>query len=167
LWTNNIFSNQEKTFIFKLHNNTLGYNNAVAHFVRGHSPFCTLCTLANNNEQAVETPLHLFFECQYVSPTMENFFKRITGNMGFLFSRREFLATFERRNFGYGKNIILTVVLKLFMKYIWDCRNRSCLPQEDHCWEIITNKISDLIENNSKFGKLWRASDLTLQHPPQ
>ncbi len=41
LWTDNIYTNEEKTFLFKLHNNTLGYNNMVAHFVRGHSPFCT------------------------------------------------------------------------------------------------------------------------------
>jgi hypothetical protein len=166
LWTNNIFSNQDKTFIFKYHNNTLGYNNVVAHFVRGHSPFCTLCTVANNNEQSVETPLHLFFDCQYVSSIVENLFKRITGDLGFLFSRREFFTTFERRNFGFGKNSVLTIVSKLCMKYIWDCRNRSCLPQEDHCWETITNKISYLIENNGKFVSLWRSSDLSLQHPP-
>jgi hypothetical protein len=166
LWTNNIFSNQDKTFIFKLHNNTLGFNNVVAHFVRGHSPFCTLCTVANNNEQFVETPLHLFFECQYVSTIVENLFKRITGDLGFLFSRREFFTTFERRNFGFGKNVVLTIVSKLCMKYIWDCRNRSCLPQDDQCWETITSKISKILDNNNKFVNLWRSSDMSLQNPP-
>jgi hypothetical protein len=33
LWTKNFFSNRDRTFFFKLYNNTLGYNNAVAHFV--------------------------------------------------------------------------------------------------------------------------------------
>jgi hypothetical protein len=32
LWTNNTFSNEEKTFLFKLHNNTLGYNNIGKNF---------------------------------------------------------------------------------------------------------------------------------------
>jgi hypothetical protein len=41
LWVNTLFTSQEKTFFFKLHNNTLGFNNAVAHFVAGHSPNCT------------------------------------------------------------------------------------------------------------------------------
>jgi hypothetical protein len=44
MWNNSIFSNVEKTFLFKLHNNTLGYNNMVAHFVRGHSPFARSVT---------------------------------------------------------------------------------------------------------------------------
>jgi hypothetical protein len=61
LWTNNIFSNEEKTFFFKLHNNTLGYNHAVAHFVRGHSPLCTFCDIARSVEQNVENPLQLYF----------------------------------------------------------------------------------------------------------
>jgi hypothetical protein len=161
-----MFSNQDKTFIFKLHNNTLGFNNVVAHFVRGHSPFCTICTVANNNEQSVETPLHLFFECQYVSVIIENVFKRLTGDQGFLFSRREFFTTFERRQNGIGKNIILTIVSKLCMKYIWECRNRSCLPQNDHCWENISNKISRMLDNNSKFDKLWRSTEFSLENPP-
>jgi hypothetical protein len=38
-WNNNIFNNSTRTFFFKLYNNTLGYNNAVAHFVRNHSPY--------------------------------------------------------------------------------------------------------------------------------
>ncbi len=43
LWSKAVFSNATRTFLFKLHNNTAGYNNAVAHFVPGHSPNCTFC----------------------------------------------------------------------------------------------------------------------------
>jgi hypothetical protein len=61
LWTKNFFSNQDRTFFFKLYNNTLGYNNAVAHFVQGHSPYCTFCDITRAPEQNNETPLHVFF----------------------------------------------------------------------------------------------------------
>ncbi len=44
-WNNNIFTNAEKTFFFKLHSNILGYNSMVAHFVRGHSPNCNFCDI--------------------------------------------------------------------------------------------------------------------------
>jgi hypothetical protein len=67
LWTNNMFTSKEKTFFFKLHNNTLGYNVSVAHFVRGHSPLCTFCDIAGLQEQNRETPLHIFFECNFIS----------------------------------------------------------------------------------------------------
>jgi hypothetical protein len=78
----------------------------------------------------------------------------------------EFFTTFERRQNGIGKNIILTIVSKLCMKYIWECRNRSCLPQNDHCWENISNKISRMLDNNSKFDKLWRSTEFSLENPP-
>ncbi len=67
LWTNNFFDNNMKMFLFKLHNNTLGYNNAVAHFVAGHSPCCTFCDAAGDADINPETGLHLFFDCAHVS----------------------------------------------------------------------------------------------------
>jgi hypothetical protein len=60
-WTSSFLSNQDKTFFFNFHNNTLGYNNAVAHFVRGHSPNCTFCDIVDSPGQNNETPVHLFF----------------------------------------------------------------------------------------------------------
>jgi hypothetical protein len=67
LWTNNIFSGKERTFLFKLYNNTLGYNTAVAHFIRNHSPNCTFCDITRENEQHRETPVHIFYDCDSVS----------------------------------------------------------------------------------------------------
>jgi hypothetical protein len=63
LWTNNFFNNNTKTFLFKLHNITLGYNNAVSHFVAGHSPCCTFCDAAGDADINAETGQHLFFDC--------------------------------------------------------------------------------------------------------
>jgi hypothetical protein len=75
MWNDNMFSNVEKTILFKLHNNTLGYNNMVAHFVRGHSPFCTFCTIVNADGQHIETPSHLFFDCPPVINIIDGIFR--------------------------------------------------------------------------------------------
>ena len=38
LWKNSFMDNEMKTFCFKLHNNTLGYNYTVNKFTRNHNP---------------------------------------------------------------------------------------------------------------------------------
>jgi len=60
-WSFGYLQNTTRTFIFKLHNNTLGINSRVAHFVRGHPNTCTFCDLTREPEENVETTLHLFF----------------------------------------------------------------------------------------------------------
>ena len=70
LWTLNMWDNATKTFIFKLHNNSLGYNLNVSKFVRGHSPLCTFCSLTRNPDDERETLLHLFYQCRHVEPVI-------------------------------------------------------------------------------------------------
>jgi hypothetical protein len=165
LWTYNIFSNEEKTFFFKLHNNTLGYNSAVAHFVRGHSPLCTFCDIAGSVDQNVENSLHLFSECEHVSELIERFFQRISRVPDFQISKREFFSTFERREFSFAKNWGLTITAKLLIKYIWDCRNRQCIPTDESVFECISDKVLFLTSNSKKFSKTWQASGLFLNNP--
>ena len=42
LWRNSFMDNEMKTFCFKLHNNTLGYNYTVSKFTRNHNPYRTV-----------------------------------------------------------------------------------------------------------------------------
>ena len=87
LWTKNIFDSWQKTFIFKLHNNTLRYNIAVSKFVRGHSPLYER-----------ETPLHLFFQCRHVEPIIEIFFREILNNDLQEMTRTDFFGGFSYEN---------------------------------------------------------------------
>ena len=77
LWNRGYFSNCTRSFIFKLHNNTLGYNTRVSHFVRGHPDTCTFCDLRLVPEENRETPYHLLYDCDTVelvlNPTMQQF----------------------------------------------------------------------------------------------
>jgi hypothetical protein len=133
LWTNSIFSSKDKTFFFKLHNNTLGFNNAVAHFVRGHSPYCTFCDLMLDPEPNRENALHIFYECNPVAQTIDELFKRLTDEPDFQFSRSEYFTVFERRDYSFSKNYILTIWAKLAISYVWDCRNSKYIPNIGNC----------------------------------
>jgi hypothetical protein len=163
LWTDNIYTNEEKTFLFKLHNNTLGYNNMVAHFVRGHSPFCTFCTISNVNEQHIETPSHLFFDCPSLVNIIDNIFHLVTGDNNFVVGRRDFLSIFNYRELSSARNKILTIVGKYLMKYIWDCKTRHFMPELENCWDIIRDKIEFLIESNSSFRTMWNSTNYNLR----
>jgi hypothetical protein len=61
LWDKSFWDNSMKTFIFKLLNNTLGYNYTVTKHVPNVDKDCTFCILEGRNEESSETPLHLFF----------------------------------------------------------------------------------------------------------
>jgi hypothetical protein len=160
LWAKNYFSNQDRTFFFKLYNNVLGYNNAVAHFVQGHSPYCSFCELNRSPDQNNETPLHLFFECGLVSEVLEATLNTITGNDNFVFSRREYFTSFKRRESSHAYNQTLTLVTKLIIKYFWDCKTRHCLPTVGECLDNIKEKIGLQLEIKSQLSKLVFKSGL-------
>jgi hypothetical protein len=74
------------------------------------------------------TALHIFYKCNPVSQTIEEFFQRFTDNPNFQFSRTEYFTVFERRDYNPAKNYILTILAKLAISYIWECRNRKFIP---------------------------------------
>jgi hypothetical protein len=55
-----------------------------------------------NKNQYVETMSHLFQECTIVSDLSDSFCVRLTGQEEFVFSRREFLATFKRNDLSFA-----------------------------------------------------------------
>jgi hypothetical protein len=162
LWTLNYFNNNMKTFLFKLHNNTLGYNNAVAHFVRNHSPYCTFCDLIGDMDANIETGPHLFYDCVHVTDVIEYIFDKLTQVDNFEFSRREYFATFNRREMNPAKNLVLTIVSKLVMKTLWDCKLRFTIPTGVLCWDLIKEQLFVWQNTNAKFGKLWTNSGFHL-----
>jgi hypothetical protein len=160
LWTDNLFTNQERVFFFKFHNNILGFNNVVAHFVRGHSPYCTFCNISRTPDLNPETPVHLFYECSSVHDLIVDMFRVITNNNDFSCSKREFFTKFERRELSSAKNSCLTTCAKLLIKYIWECRNRSFVPVLDHCRQNLSDRLVMATKSNKKFKTLWEASGL-------
>jgi hypothetical protein len=158
LWNTSIFSNSTRTFLFKLYNNTLGYNNAVAHFVRDHSPNCTFCDIARTPEAFNETPLHLFFNCVTVEPFIDSMFKWFVNDETFEFSRTEFFTTFDRVELSPSKNYMLTIFSKLVQKFVWDSKQRHTIPCLLHCKVHIGTEITSMSETSRKFRKIFQQS---------
>jgi hypothetical protein len=124
-WNFNFFSNSTRTFLFKFHNNTAGYNSAVSHFVRGHSANCTFCTLSHNPDPNRETALHLFYSCRSTEPILNQAFSHFIGE-DVIITRQELFVKFTKPE--KDKNEVLFILTKLFIKYIWDCKVRQTLP---------------------------------------
>ncbi len=160
LWNTSIFSNSTRTFLFKLYNNTLGFNSAVAHFVRNHSPNCTFCDIARTPEAFNETPLHLFFSCVSIEPFIANMFKWFVNDDTFEFSRTEFFTTFDRVDLSTSKNYMLTVFSKLLQKFVWDSKQRHTIPCIIHCKVHIGTEITSMSETSGKFRKIFQQSGL-------
>jgi hypothetical protein len=152
MWKNTLLNNSTRTFLFKLHNNTLGYNHAVAHFVRNHSPNCTFCDLVGNQEMERETPLHLFFMCDVIEGLLTNIFAWLMGDNDFTFTRQEFFTGFNREGFCSAKNDSLTLVSNLIKKFIWDSKVRYCLPNYQHLQITIKLELESMytIGGNSR-----------------
>jgi hypothetical protein len=136
-----------RTFLFKLHNNTAGYNNVVAHFVRGHSPNCTFCDLIDNPEEEHENPLHLFYSCTVSEIFIERIFSWILGTVANV-SRQEFFVNFSRAD--TTKNETLLIISMLLKKFMWDCKQRFCLPNIQNAKSFIREEIKIMTSCSSK-----------------
>ena len=144
--------NSTCTFIFKLHNNTLGFNHAVAHFVNGHSPNCTFCDLSGDENFSPETPLHLFFECPMVEPIILQTFCWVLGKNteeNNRITRSDYFGMYRDDNL--KKVFIMGIICKVFQKYLWDCKLRHTLPATWHAKRTIKNELEICYSCNNNF----------------
>jgi len=125
-WRWNFLDNSTRTFIFKLHNNLLGINTRVAHFVRNHERTCTFCMLRQDPEDSPETLLHLFFNCQHTENIVLPFYSWLLSDNNRIVSPREFLQGFDTNC--TKKNFVLDLVNIVVKKYVWDCKLRFSIP---------------------------------------
>jgi hypothetical protein len=159
LWANTALGNSTRTFLFKLHNNTAGYNLSVSHFVRGHSPNCTFCDILEIPEEHNETPLHLFFQCTAVETLTNDIFSWLLDTETVI-SRQELFTIFKREDF--RKNDFLTIFAKLLLKYYWDCKQRFCLPTLNNAKATLKKELEILIQCNSKIRQIHANSGIML-----
>jgi hypothetical protein len=124
-WLNHFFSNEIRTFQFKLINNILGLNYIICHFVQSVERNCTLCDVARNPDPEDESPLHLFYTCNIT----ENLLNDLFDDIGTVISRQEFFSFPQRQNM--SQNLVLFWISILTRKFIWDCKQRSVLPSID------------------------------------
>jgi hypothetical protein len=161
LWGFSYFSSNMRVFLFKLHNNTLGLNNRVAHFIRDHSPICTFCRIMRRNDAQDESVLHLFYECAYVEGIPDAFFQwAFDEDVPFVISRQDLFLIQTRFGTTNGTTLIKTVIAKLYLKYIWDCRNRNCLPELEGIKQYIAYEINTIVSLSVKMREFLNDSGL-------
>ena len=114
-WNFGYLDNTLRTFIFKMHNNQLGYNHVVAHFADNIEPYGSFCLLTRNHAPARDTALHVFYSCPIVEPLNESFFSWVLGEHN-IPRRSEILGYFKM--FNTANNTILFIVTKILQKCI-------------------------------------------------
>ena len=161
LWGCNFLDNSTRTFCFKLHNNTLGYNYLVNKFVRNHSSLCTFCRLARNPEGERETPFHIFYSCPSVEIVFNSFFQNVLGLESFnTFTLSNYfgILTTENNNFNY----CMMIICLLFKKYIWLCKLREILPAPDKAKWFVRDRIQVMSDCNIRFKTSWQSANINL-----
>jgi hypothetical protein len=64
----------------------------------------------------------------------------------------------ERNELSNQKNIVLTFITKIVLKFIWDCKQRYCLPNLLHCKMTITTELTSVSSINKKFKAIYNES---------
>jgi hypothetical protein len=153
LWGHSYFSIDMRMFLFKMHNNTLGLNNRVAHFVRDRDPICTFCQINRRGDAVDENTIHLFYECPSVESVRDLFFIwAYREGRDYTISRSElFLVhTIGNTNEINGGTVTRTIIAKVFLKYIWDSRCRFSLPNLEELKEITRAEIRTIYSTSVK-----------------
>jgi len=162
LWGNNFLDNGTRTFIFKLHNNTLGVNNRVLTFVRGHSDMCTFCEITGNKDDNKESVLHLFWSCEFVEGIVFGIFGEILNREDILLlNRGSYFGGFESEN--DAKTNLLLLFTMWVKRYIWECRLKKTLPSLDNCCWYVMDKIRATFDNNISFWEIVENCDLQIR----
>jgi len=139
-WGFGYLHNSMRTFIFKLHGNTLGINSRVSHFVRGHPNTCTFCDLSLEPDENSETIVHLFFECRHVELLLKIFYTWIfNSDVDRFVTKSEFFVGFNLNNDFVNKT--LHIINLLVKKFIWDCKLRFTIPTSETLKRTIINEL--------------------------
>jgi len=150
-WTPAFFSNQLRTFIFKLHNNCLGYNYMVSRFVRNIEPYCTFCMINRLQDLEPETPLHIFYNCPVVEPVLADFFSQFRPTRMNL-RRVDLFGLIDGADYSNTDKFGFWILCTLAKFYIWECKLRKCSPNRADM-EVFVNLELDGMGSVSKKAK--------------
>jgi hypothetical protein len=130
----------------------------VANFVRNITKDCSFCILNGIGIETRETPLHLFFDCPSVEPVIKTFYNWLWNTLDVEHvSRQEFFVTPNTGNLVDDK--VLIIVNCIVKKYIWDCKQKHCIPNFPDLRTVVIGHIQTYQRLDKKFaGNLMRAS---------
>jgi hypothetical protein len=156
-----------KEFLFKFTQGRLYLNQALVNFANVR-PACTFCSIAcvrrmkvegvtedmpewNNrlNRLRHENVQHIFWECEYTRPVINNVGLRISGLQNVHFKKKEFFGGLEDISIGNMQMSIIIVHFVKYQIYLARCNNR--LPTVPQCMY----ELEGLVNSMSR-GETWR-----------
>jgi hypothetical protein len=97
-----------------------------------------------------ESTLHLFYECPTTESVRNEFFIWAYNEAAdFVISRHDLFLVQTLNGEQNCTTLIKTIIAKLFLKYIWDSRNRYSLPNFREAKENITADLITLVNSGT------------------
>jgi hypothetical protein len=130
-----------REFVFKFQHNLLGLNTRVSHFNENVPRSCTFCLVNPNNQQPIpdETFLHLFFDCKFTQIVRRQFINQFLFdlNLNDVTAEKNFFFLSINPSSGKNDNLFISLISRLFMFFIWQCKLNKKLP-------TISNLLNDI-----------------------
>jgi hypothetical protein len=82
--------------------------------------------------------------CTPIETLREDFYKKLTDDNNFTVTGTEFFTTFKKPNNFLNRSLFL--VTQLFMKFVWNCKQRQILPVQLHLRQNITLEVQTLVK---------------------
>jgi len=156
-WNKNYMSNRDREFIFKLTTNTLPVNNRLANY-RPVDKGCAFCSIEFFRPVAMETTLHLFFECDTVQSWIEGFIVTYYPHLR---------NTLKTKNFWFGemsldieKNEYLQMQRWAFLSTVWEFKIKHRKPS----WLTFNEFYAEKIKGNLKKSGVLEIKKLILDN---
>jgi hypothetical protein len=140
-WQHGFLHNKMREFVFKFQHNLLGLNTRVSHFNENVPRSCTFCLVNPNNQQPIpdETFLHLFFDCKFTQIVRRQFINQFLFdlNLNDVTAEKNFFFLSINPSSGKNDNLFISLISRLFMFFIWQCKLNKKLP-------TISNLLNDI-----------------------
>jgi hypothetical protein len=123
---------------------------------------CTFCALTRNPYDEDENVLHLFFQCRSTEPVVLGILAWFVNNdiEYERISRQNYFGTFNTDSI--SKNILMQLVCALIKKYIWDCKQRFCLPDLECGKDFLKEEMDRIIGQSTKIRKAYDSSEYNI-----
>jgi hypothetical protein len=118
----------------------------ISHFARGVSRNCVFCEISRNPDPADEPVFHLFFDCATVEILRLEFFRWLTGNELFQIHRHDFFCCGPNEK----RCEIWIAILYLFLFYVWECKLRKSLPEQNPLRYFILEEMDTIFKISKK-----------------
>jgi hypothetical protein len=148
VWTEQGFTNRQKSFLFKFFNNILGINTRTSHFAENGTRVCFFCSKKNPPERHDESFIHLFYTCSTVRTWQQQFILRCfpeMGNLDIETEKKLWLTGIYDDSFSH----FIFAAFLTFQFFIWENKLRKNVPSFHTIYTEFISNFRDVCKHNS------------------